>query len=349
MHIDVDTHFLPQHWIDMLDHPDAHESVRIEWNGGDGVFFREGVKNYAFGETEWDLEKRALHMAEEGFDVQVLIPENRPLIYEIDPGLGCALAAAYNDATAEACHGDNRFLGVAWVYLPEVQVATEELERAVTELDLRAVKVVGGFGDVNLGSSLLDPFYGKASELNVPVLVHPTSRNHDNSDFNPILVGADKFGAEYGFLGGGALGFTFTSILTITHLIFGGMMDRCPNLRVAFFESGSGWLPFLANRLDTYYEAEPRQGRATEVDHPKRTPSEYFDRLYVAAMSRETYLGDTVKHLTNHRLMIGSDFPHSDPNSTWPGTLPELRAIPGLTEEEMHRMLDTNARALFGL
>ena len=47
--------------------------------------------------------------------------------------------------------------------------------------------------------------------------------------------------------------------------------------------------------------------------------------------------------------MIGSDFPHSDPNSTWPGTLPELRAIPGLTEEEMHRMLDTNARALFGL
>ena len=115
--------------------------------------------------------------------------------------MGCALAAAYNDATAESCHGDNRFLGVAWVYLPEVQAATEELERAVTELGLRAVKVVGGFGDVNLGSSLLDPFYGKASELNVPVLVHPTSRNHDNSDFNPILVGADKFGAEYRFPG----------------------------------------------------------------------------------------------------------------------------------------------------
>jgi aminocarboxymuconate-semialdehyde decarboxylase len=335
--------------MDMLDHPQAGKSVRIDWDGGQGVFFRNGVKTYTFSESEWNLEKRIPAMDEEGFDVQVLIPENRPLIYEVDPDLGCALARAYNDATAEVCRGQGRFLGVAWVYLPEVQEATKELERAVTKLGLQAVKVVGGFDDVNLGSKLLDPFYGKAAELNVPVLVHPTARNHDNSDFNPILVGADKFGAEYGFLGGGALGFTFTSILTITQLIFGGMMDRFPNLKVGFFESGAGWIPFLANRLDIYCEAERRQGRASDAEYPKETPSAYFDRLYVAAMSRESYLADTVRNLPNHRIIIGSDFPHNDPNATWPHTTSEMRAIDDLPEADLERILDTNPRELFGL
>jgi predicted TIM-barrel fold metal-dependent hydrolase len=163
------------------------------------------------------------------------------------------------------------------------------------------------------------------------------------------LVGASDFGPEYGFLGPGGLGFPFTYMMTMTHLIMGGTMDQFPELRFGFFEAGAGWLPYLMNRLDTYYVAEQRQGRAKGEVIPRHLPSSYFNRFFVTAMSKETYLGDTVRAIPDHRIIVGTDFPHQDPNSTWPDTLSELRSIEGLDDEDLRRMLDTNARSLLGM
>ena len=71
-----------------------------------------------------NLKLRAEFMKKDGFDVQVLIPDNRPLIYEVDPDLGRQLARAYNDTAAEDIRDDHRFIGCAWIYLPESPLST---------------------------------------------------------------------------------------------------------------------------------------------------------------------------------------------------------------------------------
>ena len=86
----------------------------------------------------------ALIMVREGFDYQVVIADNRPLIYEIDHDLGVEVARAYNDTVAEDIGGRERFIGTAWVYLPDVPEAIRELRRAVKELGFKGVKLMGG-------------------------------------------------------------------------------------------------------------------------------------------------------------------------------------------------------------
>jgi aminocarboxymuconate-semialdehyde decarboxylase len=349
MYIDTDTHFLPRTWLDRVDHPLARRTLKIEWRGDQFTFLRDGKKVFAFGPEEWDLEHRIPHMDAEGFDIQVLIPENRPLIYEMDPDLGCALARAYNDAAVADCRGHDRFLAVAWVYLPDIQEATREMERAVRELGMRAVKVMGGFEQVHLGSETLHPFYKKAAELDIPILVHPPARTYDAQPLNPLLVGADRFGDEFGFLSSG-LGFPFTYMVIMAHLIFSGTMDRFPTLKFGFFEAGAGWVPYTMNRLDIYYEDDLRRPASVRrIRDLQKLPSEYFERFYVAVHSKESYLDRLVKTVPAHRFMVGSDFPHKDPSATWPHTMSDLQAIPGLSRKEKERILATNPREFFGL
>ena len=102
---------------------------------------------------------RAEFMRKDGFDVQVLIPDNRPLIYELDPSSGASWRALTMRPAAEDISGDDRFIGVAWIYLPDIQESIRELRRAVKDLGMKAVKFSGGWGDGDLDNEVLWPLY----------------------------------------------------------------------------------------------------------------------------------------------------------------------------------------------
>ena len=142
MYIDGDTHYWPLRFIDKVKHPGRGHLEVVEDRGdmvryGEVVpgkvatYYRDGKKIHSFKEGRWSLSLRAEFMKKDGFDVQVLIPDNRPLIYECDAELGRQLARAYNDTVAEDIRGDDRFIGVAWIYLPDIKEAVKELRRAV--------------------------------------------------------------------------------------------------------------------------------------------------------------------------------------------------------------------------
>ena len=94
--------------------------------GATATYYRDGNKVHSFKEGRWSLSLRAEYMRKDGFDVQILIPDNRLLIYEVDPELGRQLARAYNDTVAEDIASDDRFVGVAWIYLPDIQESVHE-------------------------------------------------------------------------------------------------------------------------------------------------------------------------------------------------------------------------------
>ena len=361
MYIDGDTHYWPLRFIERVSHPgrghleigkDDRQFVRFgEVVPGEvATYYRDGKKVHSFKEGRWSIARRAEFMKKDGFDVQVLIPDNRPLIYEVDPELGRQLARAYNDTVAEDIAGDSRFIGIAWVYLPDIPEAVRELRRAVQELGLKGVKLNGGYGDGDLDSEALWPLYEEIARLDIPILLHPAARVFELQHSHPWLVGSERYQGFQHFPT--ALGFPLTYMVSIARLIFGGVVDRFPTLRFAFFEGGTGWVPWLMQTLDQHTPGEAGDSVAVRQffagrEKTKKKPSAYFDQFYIAAVSWEKYLPETVKGWPNHNIIIGSDFDHGDAVATWPKTVEPVRAMAGLSEEDREKILGGNAMRLF--
>ena len=121
MYIDCDSHYFPVKFLEGVSAKYAH-SPRVVKNGDDvRSVLPDGtlIKNQA-PKGRWHLDTRDQHVDWEGFDVHVLIPENRELLYTWDRELGCELARAYNDAVAQdlkECAHPEKYIGVSWVFL----------------------------------------------------------------------------------------------------------------------------------------------------------------------------------------------------------------------------------------
>ncbi len=362
MFIDGDTHYWPLRFIDRVSHPgkgyiEVQQETSPVLRFGEplpqtvATYYRDGKKVHSFREGRWSLDVRAEWMRKDGFDVQVLIPDNRQLIYELDPELGRQLARAYNDTVAEDIAGRDEFIGVAWVYLPDVDEAVRELRRAVEQLGLKAVKLMGGHADGDLDAEVHWPFYEEVCRLDVPILVHPGARVFEAQDSHPWLVGSERY--EGYPLFPTALGFPLTYMVTAARLIFSGVLDRFPDLRFALFEGGVGWVPWLMATLDAHTPEEA--GISASVaqffgEHRlQKRPSEYFQHFYIAAVSWESYLPEIVRAVPNHNFIIGSDFDHGDAVATWPRTVRTIQQMPGLSAEDKEKILGANTMRLFKL
>ena len=254
MYIDCDSHYFPVKFLEGVSAKYSH-SPRVIRNGDDvRSVLPDGtlIKNQA-PKGRWHLDTRDHHVDWEGFDIHVLIPENRELLYTWDRDLGCELARAYNDAVAQdlkECAHPEKYLGVAWVFLPDVEESCREIERSVKTLGLKAVKFMGGFTDANLGAEKLWPFYEKVCELDIPILVHDTASDRDGHP-NPALVGIEQLYLEVDnnalpFL----LAFPFRYIVDMGSLILRGALKEFPKLRVCFVEGSAAFVPWLMDRLD---------------------------------------------------------------------------------------------------
>jgi predicted TIM-barrel fold metal-dependent hydrolase len=363
VYIDGDTHYWPLRFIDKVSHP-GKGHVEITADTGDylrygnavpgkvATYYRDGKKIHSFKEGRWSIPLRAEFMKKDGFDIQVLIPDNRPLIYECDAELGRQLARAYNDTVAEDIEGDDRFIGVAWIYLPDIKEAVKELRRAVKDLGLKAVKLNGGWGDGDLDNQVLWPLYEEIADLDIPILLHPAARVFELQHSHPWLVGSERFQGYQHFPT--ALGFSLTYMVSASRLIFGGVLDRFPTLKFAFFEGGIGWVPWLMHTLNAHTPNEAGVSVAVQQFFEgkqaiKKLPSEYFNQFYIAAVSWESYLAETIKGWPNHNIIIGSDFDHGDAVATWPKTVEVIKGMKELSEQDKERVLGGNAMRLFGI
>jgi predicted TIM-barrel fold metal-dependent hydrolase len=80
-----------------------------------------------------------------------------------------------------------------------------------------------------------------------------------------------------------------------------------------------------------------------------KKPSEYFSQFYIAAVSWESYLADTINGWPNHNIIIGSDFDHGDAVATWPRTVDVIKKMARLSDADKEKVLGGNAMRLFGM
>jgi predicted TIM-barrel fold metal-dependent hydrolase len=279
-----------------------------------------------YGKRHGDPAIQLADMDTEGIDVAVLYPTTLlGAARHSDPEFATALHRAYNDWLAEFCrHNPERLKGVAAVPMVAPEEAARELERCVTQLGFVGAMAHTRNPDRTVGDSCYDDLYSCAQQYDVPVSFHASgSEIRPDSRF-------DTFLAEH------TLGHTHEQMCSAINLVYGGVLERFPRLRVGFLEGMVGWIPMLADRMDEEYEHRP-----FEAPTLTREPSAWFrsGRMFFGAEPEEWMIPTVINYLgSDATLLYSSDYPH------WDGAFPNsTRKLAERTD-----LTDANKRNIFG-
>lgn len=327
--IDIHTHILPPeipHWKERFGYGgfirlEHHRSCGARMLRDDGRFFREIESNC------WDSAARLRDCDDHGVGVQVLSTVPVMFSYWAKPEHGLEISRFLNDHVASVvATAPKRFVGLGTLPLQAPKLAIRELERCVRELGLAGVQIGSHVtceaGDWNLDAPELFPIFEAAQELGAAIFVHPWDMMGEKrmpKYWLPWLVGMP---AEVS--------------LAICSMIFGGVLERLPRLRVAFAHGG-GSFPATLGRIEHGFEARPD---LCAVDNPV-SPRRYLQRIYVDSLvhDRKT-LQFLLDLLGAERIALGTDYPFPLGEAE-PGRL--IESLPELTRETRERLLSGTA------
>jgi aminocarboxymuconate-semialdehyde decarboxylase len=328
----VDTHchiFVPEVERLVAGRPEkaAEASAQIEAMGSASVEHNSNVMLPAAGPKLTSLEARLKDMDAMGVDVQVISPTSVQHYYWADVDLAREIVRVSNEHIAAACarHPD-RLVGLGNIALQHPQLAVEQLIHCMKNLGLRGVEISSTVNGRELDDSFFERFWAKAEELGCVVFLHP-------------------FGTSLGsrvnrFYLSNIVGQPLETTIALSHLIFGGVLDRFPGLKI-LAAHGGGYLPSYIGRSDHGYEVRP------EAHSMQRRPSEYLKQLYFDTL---IYRPESVRHLVDQvgasQVVVGTDYPF-DMGSYQIHEL--IDGVPGLTAADKAAILGGNAAALFGL
>ena len=280
----------------------------------------------------WDPRARLADQDRGGVAGEILYPTvGMVLCGHQDFELKQACMDAYNRWLAEYCgaHPD-RLFGVGQTAMRSPAAGIEDLER-IKALGLRGVMLPSRPAAADYDSPIYDPFWEAAIDLGLPLSFH-------------ILTDPRDLVQSRGPVMNHAVAIIRGNQDIISMLVFGGVFERHPRLRIVCVEADAGWLPHWMYRMDHYYDRH-RYLRAAALS---RMPSDYMrENLYVTF--QDDWVAFRMVDLVNPaRLMWANDFPHSD--STWPRSQDVLRAQAGhLPPAQRDMILHDNVAQLYGL
>ncbi len=262
-------------------------------------------------------QERLKDMDRMGIDLQVISPSPTQYYYWTEGELGLQLARMQNDRVAEIVSAHPaRFVGMGTLPLQDVDRAVQELERVVRELGFRAVEVSSNVNGVDFDDSRFKKFFAKAQDLDVLVFIHP--------------IGFTDGGRLRDYYLTNVIGQPLDSTVAVSHLIFGGVLDTHPQLKICVAHGG-GYLPYYVGRMDHAYKVRPECQKL--ISQP---PSVYLRRLYFDSV---IYTGESlvylVKQMGSDRVLLGTDYPFDMGEADPVGYISGVRSLSRTDKEQI--------------
>lgn len=286
------------------------------------------------GQSGQKHEERFAAMDQQQIDMAVLYPTAGLGIGRVrEPAFSAALCRAYDDFIADYCKVSPRLKAVANLPINNPEQAAKELNRAVTKLGLVGGMLAAQAHSKNLGSREFYPVYEEAQRLGVPIAIH--------------AFGGDEPGSEIfdQFICLHTTGHPFPVLRQLTAMIFGGIPELFPKLKIGYLEIGCGWIPYWMDRMDDEWE---KRGKV-EAPLCKKRPSEYLTsgKIYYGCEPDEKMMGFVVGEIGSETIMYASDYPHWD--MSWPDSAVIIWRREDLPLEAKKNILGDNARRFYNL
>ncbi|MCH7591304.1 MAG: amidohydrolase [Planctomycetes bacterium] len=322
MKIDLHTHILPESWPDLRERYGYGGFVRLEHHKP--CCARMFIDDKAFREITdqcWLPGRRIEDCDDTGVTLQVLSTVPVMFSYWAKPADAHDLSRILNDHIAGVvAEHPGRFIGLGTLPMQDPSLAIEELTRCVKELGMPGVQIGTHVNDWNLDDPALFPVLECAQELGAAVFVHPWD-----------MMGKDRM-PKYWLPW--LVGMPAETSLAICSVIFGGVLERLPRLRIGFAHGG-GSFPGTIGRVEHGFNVRPD---LCAVDNSV-SPRDYLGRFYVDSLVHDA---DTLRYLIKtigaERIALGSDYP-----------FPLGEARPGALIDSMSDLsVETRDRLLFG-
>lgn len=324
--VDVHTHFIPADVVAAARRGHGFDGMTTQRvDGQEWLVHRQGFR-YPVPSSFYDLAARLRSMDERRIDHAVVSIAPPQYMYWADAGETAGFCRAANDALAAFAAGSGgRITAVATLPMQDPEAAAGELHRAVTGLGMRGAEIGTEVEDVPLDDPAVRPVLRAAAGLGVPLILHPT------------YVGPRPGLADFYLTN--LVGNPLASTVCAARLIFGGVLDELPDLRLVLMHGG-GYLPYQIGRLDHGHRVRP------ESRGCRAAPSEYLDRFWFDTI---THAAAPLRFLAGlvgaDHVVYGTDFPFD----MAAGPLSEQVAGAGLDPAELATIAGLAADELFGL
>lgn len=290
--IDIHAHILAEDTMEILRKETPSVAPHLSEVTEDGARLEvAGVHQNPFPRGAWDLERRLADMDRAGFDKQVVAVCPQTLMYDQDPQLTLTVSQIQNEQIAALTRSHSeRFLGLATMPMQAPEMAATELRRAMRDLGLSGAMIGSNINGANLDDPELEPYWAAAEETGAFILVHPMK-----------VAGMDRLKSYYLK---NLIGNPLDTTIAAASLIFGGVLDRHPGLRICL-SHGGGFTPYQFGRF-IHGWAE----RAEAQVHLKESPEASINRLlYDTILHHPAPLEFLVNSVGSDRVMLGSDYP----------------------------------------
>lgn len=291
--IDIHTHIMPKNipkWADSFGYGGfiylEHHKPCCAKMMIDDEFFREVQDNC------WAPEARIHDCNETGVHVQVLSPIPVLFHYWAEGQHAYDTSRFFNDHIAGVVHSyPDRFAGLGTLPMQAPELAIKELERCILELGFSGVEIGTHVNELNLDAEELFPIFQRAEELGAAIFVHPwdmMGKDQMEKYWLPWLVGMPAETSR-----------------AICSMIFGGVFERLPNLRVAFAHGG-GSFPGTVSRVQHGYDVRPDLCAINE----HKAPRDYLGHFYLDSLVHDKEMLQYIIDLVGaDRIALGSDYP----------------------------------------
>ncbi len=329
--IDIHAHLVPQSLWRAADAGRDWHGFRHEPGEGFGTFVRAGQRtSFTSPKVRFTPDERLKDMDAQKVDVQVLSIHTPFFGHDLDAAAGTALAREVNDEIAAMTRSaPRRFAGLATLPVQDVKAAIAELERAVTVLGLKGAELDTTVNGENWDEPKFLPLFKAAESMGAVLFFHPQPQN------NFMVERTTRYGLP------NSLGVILDDAYVVAVLIFGGILESCPGIRICVAHGG-GPACLAMGRLDRAWNGRPEARK-----NIPNAPSTYQSRLYYdTVVGSEAALRFLVDQVGIDRVVLGSDWPfvpwHPSPVS-W------VQGLKTITPEEKERILWRNLEALLGI